>query len=97
MNRGHAFLTIGSLLVSGCDRVLGETAGKIGEAEVTAGSDAGGLVRFSGVMAGIAFDAAQKHCWQRQQQSAVPTSFYKIGPDTKGRDQIMTFECKKVG
>ena len=62
----HAYLMVSSLLLTGCDRVLGEAAGKIGEAEVIAGSGAGGLLRFSGVMAGIAFDAAQKHCWQFQ-------------------------------
>jgi hypothetical protein len=81
-------------LLAGCDGLRSQPAGQLGVAEVTAGSDAGGLVRFSGVMAGVAFDAAEHHCRQFQLKSAVPISFYKIGVDTKGRDQIMTFECK---
>jgi len=81
-------------LVAGCDELRNKSAGQVGVAEVTGGSGAEGLVRFSGVMAGIAFDAAEHPCRQQQQKSAVPISFYKIGADAMGRDQIMTFECK---
>lgn len=88
-----------ALLLSGCGRPIDwvkrdHPDGWVGTAEVTSFTSVGGLVRFSGVMAGIAVDAASEHCREFSQKSALPLSFYKIGPDTMGRDQIMTFECK---
>jgi hypothetical protein len=89
-----ALILIMPAFLAGCEELRSHPAGQVGVAEVTSVSGGGGLVRFSGVMAGIALDAAEQHCIQMRQKSAVPISFYKIGADTMGRDQIMTFECK---
>jgi len=85
--------TLTAGLLSGCNQNTGEPDGMVGNAEVTSHTSVGGIVRFSGVMAGIAVDAANKHC-QMFDQNALPLSFYKIGPDRLGRDQVMTFEFK---
>jgi hypothetical protein len=85
--------TLTASLLSGCNQKTGDPDGMVGTAEVTSHTSVGGIVRFSGVMAGIAVDAADKHC-QLLNQNALPLSFYKIGPDRLGRDQVMTFECR---
>jgi len=85
--------TLTASLLFGCNQKTGDPDGMVGSAEVTSHTSLGGIVRFSGVMAGIAVDAANKHC-QMFDQNALPLSFYKIGPDSLGRDQVMAFECK---
>lgn len=88
------FLACSCISLSACELLDRQQRGRAGEAEVTSSTDVGGIVRFSGNMAGVAVDAAQVHCKQFGGRSALPISFYKIGSDIKGRDQIMTFECK---
>jgi hypothetical protein len=92
MNRAitAALLVVVALSLVGCDKPPGTG----GLSEVVAETPAGGIVRFSGVLVGDLIRDAQKSCQKYSEKNAVPISFYKIGVDTLGRDQVMTFECK---
>ena len=79
-----------ALTMGGCS----EPPGTDGPSEVVAYTPRGGIVRFSGVLVGGVIQKAQDYCLRFDGRNAVPIGFYKIGIDTEGRDQIMTFECK---
>lgn len=64
------------------------------EAEVTASTPRGGVVRFAGWMIGGAIEAAQRKC-REDAMDAVPLGFFQIGTDDDGRDRVMTFQCVK--
>lgn len=87
--RTIVIVAVSITLLTGCKQ-----AGETGVAEVTNGTEAGGIVRFSGVTTSIVVDVAEEYCRERRQKSALPINFYRIGADKLGIDQIMTFECK---
>lgn len=88
-------MLFGLFTTAGCS----DPPGTGGPSEVVASTPRGGVVRFSGVLVLDAVGKAQGFCANSTTTSgvpmnAVPIGFYKIGVDTMGRDQIMTFECK---
>lgn len=88
-------LILAAVLVTGDAAVARDAEGWVltpRDAEVTAATPQGGVVRFEGDIMGGAVGAAQDYCFARG-MDAVPLGFFQLGKDVFGRDRLMTFQC----